>query len=228
VNLVTDIDRRSEEAVIGFLEAEFPDHGILAEECQEVAGRSDYRWILDPLDGTTNYAHGYPCFSISLALEHHAEIVWGAVYDPLREEMFIAELQGGAFLNEKPIRVSSTEALGRALLGTGFPYDIHESADNNIRNFANFANVVQAIRRDGSAALDLCSVACGRFDGYWEMKLSPWDIAAGGLMVTEAGGTVTAFNGAPLDITTGEILASNTLIHNEMMEVLAQARQNTP
>lgn len=228
MNLVTDVDRRSEVAVISFLNAEFPEHGILAEECQEIAGRSAYRWILDPLDGTTNYAHGYPCVSISLALEYHTEIVWGAVYDPLREELFIAELRCGATLNEKPIKVSSTEALGRALLGTGFPYDIHESADNNIQNFANFAGVAQAIRRDGSAALDLCSVACGRFDGYWEMKLSPWDIAAGCLMVTEAGGSVTAFNGAPLDIRTGEVLASNTLIHNEMMEVLAQARQNAP
>jgi len=228
VNLVTDIDRRSEEAIIGFLSAEFPEHGMLAEERPEIVGRSPYRWILDPLDGTTNYAHGYPCVCISLALEYQSEIVWGAVYDPLREELFTAEQHHGATLNERSIRVSATRSVGQALLCTGFPYDIDESADNNIQHFERFARVAQAIRRDGSAALDLCYVACGRFDGYWEMKLSPWDIAAGWLMVTEAGGRATAFAGPPLDLRSGEVLASNGLIHGEMKNVLARSRPAEP
>jgi myo-inositol-1(or 4)-monophosphatase len=215
------MDHRSEDAIISILKKGFPDYGILAEESDERKGDGTYRWILDPLDGTTNYAHGYPFFAVSLALEKAGEVVWGVVYDPLREELFMAEPGKGATLNGDPIRVSSTDALHRGFLATGFPYDVRASEENNLKHFNNFARVAQAIRRDGSAALDLCYVAMGRFDGFWELKLNPWDTAAGSLIVDEAGGQVTDFKGKPFSINGLKILASNGLIHPEMVRILS-------
>lgn len=222
IDLVTEMDRRSEDSIIAILKREFPDCGILAEESDERQGDGSCRWILDPLDGTTNYAHGYPFFSVSLAFEKDEKIVWGVIYDPLRQEVFSAELGKGATLNQKPITVSKIDSLSKGFLATGFPYDVRESEENNLNHFNNFEKVAQAIRRDGSAALDLCYVAMGRFDGFWELKLHPWDTAAGSLIVTEAGGRITDFKAGPFTINGLEILATNGLIHNEMVKVLCQ------
>lgn len=222
INLVTEMDHRVEEAVIEILKKKFPDHGILTEESGGCKGKGEYRWILDPLDGTTNYAHGYPFFCVSLALEKERRIIWGAVYDPLRDELFEAETENGATINGARISVSATKHLHHSLICTGFPYDVRESSDDNLLYFNQFTKSAQAIRRDGSAALDLCYVAMGRFDGFWEMKLNPWDTAAGSLIVIEAGGTVTDFNGNAYSIAAGEILATNGFIHNEMVRVLSR------
>jgi myo-inositol-1(or 4)-monophosphatase len=224
INLVTEMDHRAEAAVIEILEMAFPDHGILTEESKGREGSGSYRWILDPLDGTTNYAHGYPFFCVSLALEKDGQIIWGIIYDPLREELFAAEAGRGATVNGKALQVSATRHIQQSFLCTGFPYDMRESRDDNLRYFSRFAKTVQAIRRDGSAALDLCYVAMGRFDGFWEMKLNPWDVAAGSLIVTEAGGRVTDFSGNHFSIHGQEILASNGLIHDQMLRVLSLQR----
>ena len=218
------MDHRAEAAVIEILETAFPDHGILTEESKGREGSGSYRWILDPLDGTTNYAHGYPFFCVSLALEKDGQIIWGIIYDPLREELFAAEAGRGATVNGKALQVSATRHIQQSFLCTGFPYDMRESSEDNLRYFSRFAKTVQAIRRDGSAALDLCYVAMGRFDGFWEMKLNPWDVAAGSLIVTEAGGRVTDFSGNHFSIHGQEILASNGLIHDEMLRVLSLQR----
>ncbi len=220
IDLVTEMDKEAESIVIARLTREFPEYGILAEEREEVETNSPYQWIIDPLDGTTNYAHGYPVFCVSIALRHKEMVLLGVVYDPVHEELFVAERENGATLNERPITVSETDSLSRSLLATGFPYDIRRSKENNLDHFCNFALKAQAIRRAGSAALDLCYVACGRFDGFWELKLKPWDVAAGYLMVEEAGGMVTDLEGRPFDIHAGEIAASNGRIHGEMIEVL--------
>lgn len=222
INLVTEMDHRAEAAVIEILEKEFPSHSILTEESNGREGSSSYRWILDPLDGTTNYAHGYPFFCVSLALEKDGQIIWGIIYDPLREELFAAEAGRGASVNGRALQVSATRLMRQSFLCTGFPYDMRESTEDNLRYFSRFAKIVQAIRRDGSAALDLCYVAMGRFDGFWEMKLNPWDVAAGGLIVTEAGGRVTNFSGNPFTINGQEILATNGLIHEDMLSVLSK------
>jgi myo-inositol-1(or 4)-monophosphatase len=220
IDLVTEIDHLSEERIITIIREEYPYHEILAEEGGERKGSSIYRWIIDPLDGTTNYAHGYPCFCISLALEEDGEIIYGVVYDPTRKELFIGEKGKGATLNGRPISVSQTENLTNSLLCTGFPYDIREGKETNLDHFQRFMMKSQAVRRDGAAALDLCYVAMGRFDGFWELKLSPWDVAAGSLMVVEAGGMVTNFEGNPFTLFSPNILASNGRIHGEMVEVL--------
>ena len=225
INLVTEMDHRAEAAVIEILEKEFPSHSILTEESNGREGSSSYRWILDPLDGTTNYAHGYPFFCVSLALEKDGQIIWGIIYDPLREELFAAEAGRGATVNGRALQVSATRLMHQSFLCTGFPYDMRESTEDNLRYFSRFAKIVQAIRRDGSAALDLCYVAMGRFDGFWEMKLNPWDVAAGGLIVTEAGGRGTDFNGNPFTINGQEILATNGLIHEDMLSVLSKQRE---
>ncbi len=222
INLVTEMDHRAEAAVLEILEKEFPSHSILTEESNGREGSSSYRWILDPLDGTTNYAHGYPFFCVSLALEKDGQIIWGIIYDPLREELFAAEAGRGASVNGRALQVSATRLMHQSFLCTGFPYDMRESTEDNLRYFSRFAKIVQAIRRDGSAALDLCYVAMGRFDGFWEMKLNPWDVAAGGLIVTEAGGRVTNFSGNPFTINGQEILATNGLIHEDMLSVLSK------
>lgn len=223
LDLVTDVDRRAEDTIVGFLSREFPCFGILTEERPEMKTPLACRWILDPLDGTTNYAHGYPFFCVSLAFEEKDKLVWGGVYDPIREELFTATLGRGARLNGRPIHVSTVESLERALLCTGFPYDVHDSSDDNLNYFTAFIKTAQALRRDGSAALDLCYVGAGRFDGFWEMKLKPWDVAAGLLIVNEAGGIVTDFSGAPFTFTDGNILAANKQIHSLMLHVLSRS-----
>jgi myo-inositol-1(or 4)-monophosphatase len=220
VNLVTDFDRRSQEIIFSHLSSQFPDHDFLAEEdlCEQRG--SDCRWIIDPIDGTTNYAHNFPIFCVSIALEWKNKVVCGVIYDPMRDEMFSAISGKGAEMNGQKIRISTNGDLDKSLLATGFPYDVRESEVNNIDHFANFATRVQAIRRCGSAALDLCYVACGRFDGFWELKLSPWDVAAGVLIVEESGGCVTDFQGRKTNIYGKDLLASNGLIHEEMIQVL--------
>lgn len=220
VDIVTEMDKKAEALIIGEIRKAFPDHGILTEESSEMVASTPYRWIVDPLDGTTNYAHGFPVFSVSIAFEEEGEVVFGVVYDPMLDEAFTVERGGGAYVNGKKITVSGTDSLGESLLATGFPYDVRTSRANNLDHFGNFAVRAQAIRRAGSAALDLCYVACGRFDGFWEMKLRPWDVAAGALMVREAGGTVTDFTGGEFSLDTDECLATNGLIYSDMVEVL--------
>jgi myo-inositol-1(or 4)-monophosphatase len=220
INLVTDVDLASERLIREAISTYYPRHEVLGEEGGLSDSGSEYRWIVDPLDGTTNYAHGYPIFCVSIALECKGEIVLGVVYDPMRDELFTAERGGGAALNNRPIHVSKTAELMQGLLSTGFPYDIKTSKLTNLDHWANFAMNAQALRRDGAAALDLCYVACGRFDGFWELNLSPWDTAAGALIVTEAGGRVTNFSGGPFSNYKLEVVASNGLIHDRMLEVL--------
>jgi myo-inositol-1(or 4)-monophosphatase len=220
VDLVTNLDNQSQSMIFKHLSDSFPDHDFLAEEGLSKERGAEYRWIIDPLDGTTNYAHKFPIFTVSIALERKKEVVLGVVYDPTREEMFTALKGGGAFLNEGTIKVSSVDDLDKSLVATGFPYDLRVSEVNNISHFNNFATRVQAIRRCGSAAMDLCYVACGRFDGFWELKLKPWDMAAGALIVEEAGGQISDFLGKEFHIFSAEILASNGLIHAQMIDVL--------
>ena len=227
IDIVTELDRAAEREIISIIEARHPEHGILTEESTERITKSEYRWIIDPLDGTTNFSHGFPVFCVSIALERDSQVVLGVVYDPTREELFTATLSGGAYLNGESIHVSETDELGTSLLATGFPYDIRTSVENNLNHFADFAVRAQAIRRAGSAALDLCYVACGRFDGFWEMKLRPWDIAAGTLIVREAGGRVTDFAGIEsTKIENERLLASNGLIHDTMSDTLMMERTN--
>ena len=220
INIVTDVDLASEKLIRDAISTYYPRHEILAEEGGLSESGSEYRWIVDPLDGTTNYAHGYPIFCVSIALEWKGEVVLGVVYDPMRDELFTAEPGSGAALNNRPIHVSKTAHLMQGLLSTGFPYDIKTSKLTNLDHWANFAMNAQALRRDGAAALDLCYVACGRFDGFWELNLSPWDTAAGALIVAEAGGRVTDFTGGPFSNYKPEVVASNGLIHDRMIEVL--------
>lgn len=224
INLVTEADLAAEKLIIERINSYYPRHAILAEESgasdiAEGASPSEWKWIIDPLDGTTNYAHGYPCFCVSIAAERAGKIEIGVVYDPMRDEMFAAERGQGATLNERTIRVSEVDDLNRAMLCTGFPYDVRERPDF-ARHFTKFTMRAQAVRRDGSAALDLAFVACGRFDGFWEDGLNPWDTAAGLLLIEEAGGRISDYRGAPLNIHTPEVLASNGLVHSDMMEVL--------
>jgi myo-inositol-1(or 4)-monophosphatase len=221
-NLVTEVDRRSEAAIIEALSKAFPDHRILAEEGGEGSQKpSSYKWIVDPLDGTTNFAHGFPAFCVSIGLEVKGRVVLGVVYDPLRQELFEAQAGQGAFLNGERLRVSRAATLDKALLVTGFAYD-QEGRRSNLDHFSRFALRAQGIRRTGSAAIDLCYVASGRIDGFWEMKLFPWDVAAGSLIVAEAGGRVTDFADRAFSIYGHEVLASNGLVHQAMIEVLAE------
>jgi myo-inositol-1(or 4)-monophosphatase len=219
INLVTEMDILAEKIIVAEIQKNFPDHNILAEEKTAKNQYSPFRWIIDPLDGTTNYAHGFPIFCVSIALAKNEEPILGVVFDPTREELFIAEKGKGARLNGRKIRVSSEANLSRSLLATGFPYDLRESPVNNFDHFGNFALRAQAVRRAGSAALDLCYVAAGRFDGFWEMKLAPWDLAAGSLMVSEAGGTVSNFLGKPLGLNGSHVLATNGKIHKAMLRI---------
>jgi myo-inositol-1(or 4)-monophosphatase len=224
IDLVTEADLASEKLIIERIRSHYPRHAILAEESGASDNNSDdsateWKWIIDPLDGTTNYAHGYPCFCVSIGVERAGKLELGVVYDPMRNEMFAAERGQGATLNDRPMRVSVVEELSRAMLCTGFPYDVRERPDF-ARDFSNFTMQAQAVRRDGSAALDLAYVACGRFDGFWEDGLKPWDIAAGVLLIAEAGGSVTDFQGAALDLYSPRVLASNGLVHQSMMQVI--------
>lgn len=220
IDLVTNFDNQSQGMILKHLSTIFPDHGFLAEEGLSETKGSEFQWIIDPLDGTTNYAHGFPVFTVSIALEAKGKVVVGVVYDPMRGETFWTAKGEGAFLNGREIRVSSIDDLNKGLLATGFPYDIRVSEANNIVHFNNFLTRAQALRRCGSAAMDLCYVACGRFDGFWELKLKPWDMAAGALIVQEAGGRVSGFQNEEFSLSRSEILASNGLIHQQMVEVL--------
>jgi myo-inositol-1(or 4)-monophosphatase len=228
VDLVTDADRQSEQAIIDTIRRNYPDHDILAEERgMESAGRSPYKWVIDPLDGTTNFAHGFPMYCVSIGLEHEGRMVLGVILDPTRQELFTAVSGHGTMLNGRRIRVSHTSALDAALLVTGFAYDIRESRNNNLDYFSQFCLRARGVRRTGSAALDLCYVAAGRFDGFWEMKLHAWDVAAGSLMVTEAGGRMSDFKGGTFSIDGEEMVSSNGLIHGEMLDVLRQTSLRT-
>lgn len=220
IDLVTQFDRDAQEKIVAALSREYPDHGILSEEDINTNPDKDVRWIVDPLDGTTNFAHGLPIWAISVGLEVDDDVVLGVVYDPNRCETFTAVKNCGARLNGRKIRVSRTRKLDRSLLVTGFPYDIRSSTRNNLQQFGEFAVRARAVRRLGSAALDLCYTACGRFDGYWELKLSPWDQAAGSLILREAGGKITDFKGRAFNIYGDEVLGTNGLIHRQMMKVL--------
>ena len=222
IDLVTESDLASEKVIIDRIKTHYPRHSILAEESgasNPDDRESGWRWIIDPLDGTTNYAHGYPCFCVSIALAYQGRMEIGVVYDPIRDEMFAAERGQGASLNSRRISVSGTMNLSAALLCTGFPYDVRER-NEFARHFANFIMKAQGVRRDGAAALDLAYVAAGRFDGFWEEGLKPWDVAAGALIIEEAGGRVSKYRGEPLDIYSPPIVASNGLIHDQMRGVL--------
>jgi myo-inositol-1(or 4)-monophosphatase len=228
VNLVTDVDKLSEEMITSSIRSMFPDHGILTEESKEKRSASEFKWVIDPLDGTTNYAHNLPVYCVSIALEEKGQIILGVVYNPNLDELFVAEKGKGAYLykgrgsskSKHKISVSHESQLGKSLLATGFPYDIRTSRVNNLNHFTNFYKKCQAVRRMGAAALDLAYLAMGRFDGFWELKLSPWDMAAGSLLITEAGGKVTDFSGGPFNIYLKEILATNGKIHQQMVDVL--------
>ena len=221
INLVTDADRQAEESIVRTILSAHPTHRILAEERgRDGATESPYQWIIDPLDGTTNFAHGYPCFCVTLALEHDGEIVVGVTFDPTRNELFAAERGCGASLNGKPIRVSNCEDLGDALIVTGFPYDI-KHRENFARHLTEMLLSSRGVRRDGSAAIDMAYVACGRFDGFWEEGLNPWDVAAGVLLIEEAGGQLSYYDGRPFSIYTPPICASNGLLHSQMLKILS-------
>lgn len=225
IELLTEVDLASERLIIDRIKTYHPRHAILAEESGETKsvdsaeGGSDWKWIVDPLDGTTNYAHGYPVFCVSIALEHNGAIELGVIYDPMRDEMFSAERGRGAALNDRRIQVSRIRSLNHAMVCTGFPYDMPGRVEAT-RLMADLVINGQAVRRDGSAALDLAYVACGRFDGFWEIGLRPWDVAAGVLIVQEAGGRVSSFKGEAFDIYHPPILASNGLVHEQMLKVL--------
>ncbi|HEV7891610.1 MAG TPA: inositol monophosphatase family protein [Pyrinomonadaceae bacterium] len=225
IDLVTEADIAAERLIVERIRSHHPRHAILTEESGDVVSLGDagseYKWVIDPLDGTTNYAHGYPVFCVSVALEHEGRVVLGVVYDPTRDELFAAERGQGATLNGRSLRVSETDELNGALLCTGFPYDVRDRGDF-ARHFRNFIMRAQSVRRDGAAALDLAYVAAGRFDAFYEEGLRPWDVAAGVLLVEEAGGRVTHYDGSPFNIYTPPIAASNGLIHEAMLEVLRQ------
>jgi len=218
VDLVTQADRRSEQEIVSRLRKFYPQHTIVAEEGGGHDGDSRYRWHVDPLDGTTNFAHSYPCFAVSIGLEEAGELVAGVIYQPVSKELFTAARGEGAFLNEKPIHVSNIDRLGTSLLATGFP-SVKRTRNPNIHYYWNYTLRSHGVRRDGSAALDLASVACGRFDGFWEFGLHSWDTAAGVLLVREAGGMVTHFSGDPYRPGDYETVASNGRIHSELRQV---------
>jgi len=225
IDLVTEVDLECERMCRAVLAERFPDHDILAEELSSgpnQAAVSRYRWVFDPLDGTTNYAHGLPVFCASLALEIDGQAVAGAVYDPTRKELFTGERNAGAFLNGTRLQVSGTDTLLDALLVTGFPYDVHQKLRSLIEMFSAFLGQARAVRRLGSAALDLCYVAAGRFDGFWEQSLRPWDVSAGALIVEEAGGRITGMDGTRFDPAAAHLVASNGRLHEAMLRVIAE------
>lgn len=217
-DFVTRVDRASEEVIIETIRGYFPGHSFLAEESLREDDPTGYRWIIDPLDGTTNYIHRYPVFSVSIALQQKGKLIIGVILDPTRNELFTAEEGGGAFLNGKPLRVSTAVALADSLIATGFPFRKREMIDLYLKLFKNIFKRVSDLRRAGSAALDLAYLACGRCDGFFEIGLSPWDIAAGSLLVREAGGVVTDFGGGPDYLTTGNIVAGTPTIHKEILQ----------
>lgn len=224
-DLVTEADRQSEDAVIAILSEAFPDHQILAEESGLLQRKSPFLWAVDPLDGTTNYAHQYPMAAVSIGLIANDEPLLGVVYNPFSNELFQAVKGRGATLNHQPISVSTVATIDKSLLATGFPYDRRENRDNNYAEFCHFTQLSQGVRRAGAASLDLAYVACGRLDGYWEKGLKPWDIAAGTVLVRESGGTVTDYDLTPLKLDSGRILASNSLLQTAMSQELRSLRK---
>jgi myo-inositol-1(or 4)-monophosphatase len=219
-DLVTDMDRTSEALIVAALSERFPDHSIVAEEGGGVERAGLFRWVIDPLDGTNNYAHGFPYFSVSIGLLEGETPILGVVYDPLRDELFAAERGQGSSCNSRPLRVSQVTSLASALVSTGFPYDFGTRDDNNAREFARVQARCQGVRRAGSAALDLAYVAAGRLDAHWEIGLKPWDSAAGALLIAEAGGQLTDWHGAPWRPQSARLAATNGNIHNELLAVL--------
>lgn len=221
IDLVTEFDHRSEEYLLGEVARQFPGHSVLSEETGGIDGSDEHLWIIDPLDGTVNYAHGIPIYSVAVAYAYRGELRLGAVYDPSRDEMFLAEKGRGAWLNGRPLRVKQVSELTHALMVTGFPYDVRTTAENNLPNYANFALKSQGVRRLGSAALDLCYIAAGRFDGYWELSLKAWDLCAGALIALEAGVKVTDVRGEvnffqpPLSV-----IAANPVLHQKILQEL--------
>lgn len=224
-NLVTEADHASEKAILDVIKSAFPDHQILAEETGEIVQDSTYKWIIDPIDGTVNFAHGIPLNCVSIAVEKNKEIILGSVYNPHLNELFFAEKGKGATLNEKPISVSSQTQTLKACLVTGFPYTYINMPNGPLEIFERFIRKGIPVRRLGSAAIDLCWVACGRFDGFYEHKLEPWDSAAGYLIVEEAGGKVTDLAGNPFSVYQHKLLATNGKIHNEMLEVINNKKE---
>ena len=218
-DFVSDMDRAAEAAIVQELRNRFPHHAILAEEGGE-QGRSEFRWIIDPLDGTTNYLHGFPQYAVSIALEHKGQLECGVVYDPLREELFTAARGQGAQLNDRKIRVSNRPSLEGALIGTGFPFRDQRHIDAYLRMFKDMTLATAGLRRPGSASLDLAYVAAGRTDGFWELGLSPWDCAAGALLILEAGGTITDLAGGTRFLDTGNMVAGNLRIHRAMLDLI--------
>ncbi len=219
-NLVTEIDKKSENAIIDFISKKFPSHNILTEESGEHKKDSDFLWVIDPLDGTTNFAHGLPIFSVSIGVMKKNEIVAGVVYDIMRNVFYLAEKGSGSFAGDLRIKVSNNDKLGLGVLVTGFPYNVADNPDNAFEKFESLTKQARAVRRLGSAAIDFCYVANGVFDGFWEVSLHPWDICAGKLIVEEAGGIVTNFAGQEIDIFTQQVLASNKKIHQQMIDGL--------
>lgn len=222
IDLVTEIDHESEDYLLGQIEKKFPDHQVVSEESGGRAGSNERIWYVDPLDGTLNYSHGLAIFAVSIAYARDGQLDLGVVYDPMADEMFAAEHGRGAWLNSRPLRVSAIEELKNSLLVTGFPYDAWTNPQNNMAEFQAFSMRTQGVRRLGSAALDLCYVAAGRLDGFWEIRLNAWDVAAGGLIVQEAGGLVTDIHGGPDFVSKPQsVLAANRGLHPKMLEILA-------
>ena len=220
-DLVTAADKASEEVILEVLRRHFPGHSILAEESGKLGNQDhEFLWAIDPLDGTTNYAHQYPCFAVSIGLLIQGVPKVGVIYDPFHDELFRAAAGLGATRNRRPIHVSQTAELGKSLLVSGFAYDIRETLDNNYAEFCHLTHLTQGVRRDGAAALDLAYVACGRVDGYWERGIAPWDVVAGIILVEEAGGKVTAYDGSPIKIESGRILATNGCLHDSLSQEL--------
>ena len=221
-DLVTEYDKKCEAAIINFIKKEYPTHSILAEESGNSENNSEYRWVIDPIDGTTNFAHGLPIFSVSIGLQKNGKTIFGVVNDVMMDTIYSAELGGGAYRNDQKIKVSSTDELHKSLLVTGFPYDISNYMPQLTEQFSEFLLKSRAVRRLGSAAIDLCYVASGVFDGFWEAKLNPWDYCAGKLLVEEAGGKVTDFTQNKLSFEKTELLATNGKVHNQMSEILTK------
>jgi myo-inositol-1(or 4)-monophosphatase len=219
-NLVTDVDRESERLIVSMITETFPDDQILGEEGGARHASGTRRWLIDPLDGTTNFTHGYPCFCVSIGCEDNGELIAGVVFNPMADELFWAMKGKGAYLNDKKISVSQTATVSESLLATGFPADTKNAKISNVQEFVRLTDLSHGVRRDGSAAIDLCQVACGRLEAFWELKLAPWDLGAGVLMVREAGGTVTNAVGGTFEINKGDVISSNGKIHDELVKSL--------
>ncbi len=220
-NLVTEIDKKSEKTIIDFVNKEFPTHSVLAEETGSHKASSEYLWVVDPLDGTSNFAHGFPIFSVSIGVQKNNETVCGVVYDVMNDIVYSSEKGSGSFRNGQKLQVSANDDIRKSMIVTGFPYNVAENPDHVFERFIAFLKTARAVRRLGSAAIDFCYVASGVFDGFWEVHLNPWDVCAGKLIVEEAGGAVTNFAGEITDIYSKQILATNNKVHGKMLEILS-------